>query len=183
MPPECYPCPDTPVTYVPGPYTAAKKVGKESSFPHPKRFMPAAAQAIVLGTAVASALIGLIGLGPRTVCHIAPQNRLVQHEIAPARFAADGYIGSARASAFRFSRLFPLHTQRQRAALCRNSLVLNPRPKTNSLSERARSTPDVAYEGTRYCCALAIRLCRGRYEAFRLGKLFLWLLSLQQQRK
>jgi hypothetical protein len=27
----CYPCPDTPVTYVSGPYTAAKKVTKESS--------------------------------------------------------------------------------------------------------------------------------------------------------
>ncbi|WP_143328251.1 hypothetical protein [Caballeronia pedi] len=48
-------------------FAAAKKVGKESSFPHPKRFMPAAAQAIVLGTAVASALKGHLGLGPRTV--------------------------------------------------------------------------------------------------------------------
>jgi hypothetical protein len=28
----CYPCPDTPVTYVSGLYTAAKKVIKESSF-------------------------------------------------------------------------------------------------------------------------------------------------------
>ncbi|MEX3822345.1 hypothetical protein AB3X93_29355, partial [Paraburkholderia sp. BR14262] len=26
----CYPCPRTPVTHVSGPYTAAKKVGKES---------------------------------------------------------------------------------------------------------------------------------------------------------
>ena len=45
-----------------------------------------------------SALIGPIGLGSRTVCHIAPHNKLVQHQIAPARFAADRSIGSARAS-------------------------------------------------------------------------------------
>jgi hypothetical protein len=31
----CYPCLRTPVTYVSGPYTAAKKVGKESRFEPP----------------------------------------------------------------------------------------------------------------------------------------------------
>ena len=36
------------VNYVPGLYTAAKKVTKESSYPQPKHFTPAAAQAIDL---------------------------------------------------------------------------------------------------------------------------------------
>ncbi|CAL8474441.1 protein of unknown function [Caballeronia sp. S22] len=40
--------PDESVNHVPGLYTAAKKVGKESSYPQPKHFMPAAAQAIGL---------------------------------------------------------------------------------------------------------------------------------------
>jgi hypothetical protein len=48
-------------------FAAAKKVTKESSLPHPKYFRPAPAQAIGLGTAVASALKGQTGLGPRTV--------------------------------------------------------------------------------------------------------------------
>jgi hypothetical protein len=57
------PLPGAGVTF----FAAAKKVTKESSFPHPKYFMPAPAQAIGLGTAVASALRGHLGLGPRTV--------------------------------------------------------------------------------------------------------------------
>jgi len=44
------------------------------------------------------ALKGLTGLGSRTVCRLAPHNKLVQHQMAPARFAADRSIGSARTS-------------------------------------------------------------------------------------
>ncbi|CAL8477740.1 protein of unknown function (plasmid) [Caballeronia sp. S22] len=42
---------------------------------------------------------------------------------------------------------FPLHTQRQRVALCRSYFVLNQRPKPSSLSDRARAKPDWAFEG------------------------------------
>ncbi|WP_235024888.1 hypothetical protein, partial [Caballeronia arvi] len=60
--------PDESVNHVPGLYTAAKKVTKESSFSQPKHFMPAAAQAIdLMAPRVASALVGLVGLGSRTV--------------------------------------------------------------------------------------------------------------------
>ncbi|WP_232478156.1 hypothetical protein, partial [Caballeronia calidae] len=48
-------------------FAAAKKVTKESSYPQPKHFRPAAAQNFASGPAVASALKGLIGRGPRTV--------------------------------------------------------------------------------------------------------------------
>ena len=44
------------------------------------------------------ALKGLTGLGSRTVCRLAPLDSLAQRQMAPARFAADGSIGSARAS-------------------------------------------------------------------------------------
>ncbi|SAK63928.1 hypothetical protein AWB78_02205 [Caballeronia calidae] len=75
-----------------------KESNQRNSYPHPKYFTPAPAQKHSRGPAVASALVGLTGLGSRTVCHIATHNKLVQHQIAPARFAADRSIGSARTS-------------------------------------------------------------------------------------
>ncbi|WP_250478542.1 MULTISPECIES: hypothetical protein, partial [unclassified Caballeronia] len=60
---------------------------------------------------------------------------LVQHQIAPARFAADR--SSIRSARTLFARLylaalvirwFPLQTQRQRVALCRRYFVLNQCP-------------------------------------------------------
>jgi hypothetical protein len=50
------------------------------------------------GPRLKSAPIGPIGLGSRTIRHIAPLNSLVQPFQAPARFAADGLIGCARVS-------------------------------------------------------------------------------------
>src|SRR5215813_9765666 len=52
-----------------------------------------------------SALTILTGLGSRTHREIAPFRLLAQHLQAPARFAADGSIGSARA----FSLTLPSH--------------------------------------------------------------------------
>ena len=70
-------------------FAAAKKVTKESSYPQPKHFTPAAAQAIdLMEPRVASALKGLTGLGSRTVCQASTQRALVQHQKVPAqRFA------------------------------------------------------------------------------------------------
>jgi len=78
-------------------FAAAKKVGKESSYPQPKHFMPAAAQNWFRGSAVASALTKLAGLGSRTIRLFAPQILLVQPLQAPARFAADRSIEIANA--------------------------------------------------------------------------------------
>ena len=64
------PLPGAGVTF----FAAAKKVTKESSYPQPKHFKPAAAQKMASGPAVASALKGLTGLGSRTVCTLAPQD-------------------------------------------------------------------------------------------------------------
>ncbi|SAK55231.1 hypothetical protein AWB75_01985 [Caballeronia catudaia] len=76
------PLPGAGVTF----FAAAKKVTKESSFSQPKHFTPAAAQAIGgMAPRVASVLIGLIGRGPRTVCHPITLSVPVQHEIAPAQ--------------------------------------------------------------------------------------------------
>ncbi|AET91754.1 hypothetical protein BYI23_B011470 [Burkholderia sp. YI23] len=47
------------------------------------------------GPRLKSAPIGPIGLGSRTIRHIAPLNFLVQPFQAPARFAADGSMGYA----------------------------------------------------------------------------------------
>src|SRR5690349_24507807 len=55
-----------------------KESNQRNSYPQPKHFMPAAAQNFVRGSAVASALTGLTELGSRTVCHLAPHNKLVQ---------------------------------------------------------------------------------------------------------
>ena len=97
------------------------------------------------GPRLKSAPIGPIGLGSRTVRHIAPPKVLVQPFQVPARFAADGLIGYASALVFRW---FPSHTPRQRAALCRSYLVLNQRAQSYDLSDRARSKPGWACEGT-----------------------------------
>ena len=122
-----------------------KESNQRNSYPHPKYFMPAPAQKHSRGPAVASAPKGLIGLGSRTVRHIAPHNSLVQRQLAPARFAADGSIGFAWAFA---SRRFPSHTRRQRGALCRCYFVLNQSVVRCDVADRARSKPGWSFEGT-----------------------------------
>ena len=62
-----------------------KESNQRNSYPHPKYFTPAPAQKHSRGPAVASALIGLIGLGPRTVCQARSYSALVQHQRAPAQ--------------------------------------------------------------------------------------------------
>ncbi|KXV04391.1 hypothetical protein CR51_13405 [Caballeronia megalochromosomata] len=52
------------------------------------------------------------------------------------------------------------------------------------VTDRARSKPRKTYEGTRYCRAIQPIACAGAgVRHFGWDKLFLWLLSLQQQRK
>jgi hypothetical protein len=62
--------------------------------------MPAAAQNVFRGPAVACALTKLTQLGSRTACLVAPFNIPVTLRPAPARYAADGSIGFASAYFF-----------------------------------------------------------------------------------
>jgi hypothetical protein len=63
-------------------------------------------------------------------------------------------------------------------------LMLNQFVMRRDVTDRARSKPDKTYEGTRYCRAIRSIACAAAgMKHFGWGKLFLWLLSLQQQRK
>ncbi|CAL8475737.1 protein of unknown function (plasmid) [Caballeronia sp. S22] len=63
-------------------------------------------------------------------------------------------------------------------------MVLNQRAQGYGSSDRARSKPRETYEGTRYCRAIRPIACAAAgVKCLGWGKLFLWLLSLQQQRK
>jgi len=62
--------------------------------------------------------------------------------------------------------------------------VLNLSVKWCDVSDRARSKPRETYEGTRYSRAIQPIACAAAgVKCLGWGKLFLWLLSLQQQRK
>ncbi|BCQ26136.1 hypothetical protein NK8_43200 [Caballeronia sp. NK8] len=47
--------------------------------------------------------------------------------------------------------------------------MLNQSVMWCDVSDRARSKPGLAFEGTRYCCAKTDRLCRGRREVLWMG--------------
>src|SRR6201994_3145472 len=88
-------------------FAAAKKVTKETASHRPRSHARWPCLPAVDGTRLSVALEGLTGLGSRTVRHIAPHHKLVQHQIAPARFAADGSIGFACASSSTVSLAYP----------------------------------------------------------------------------
>ncbi|BCQ25967.1 hypothetical protein NK8_41510 [Caballeronia sp. NK8] len=64
----------------------------------------------------------------------------------------------------------PIDPSAAQRAAGRSHLVLNQSRTWCHVADRARSKPEVACEGTRYCCAKTDRLCRGRHEVLWMGK-------------
>ncbi|CAL8477638.1 protein of unknown function (plasmid) [Caballeronia sp. S22] len=63
-------------------------------------------------------------------------------------------------------------------------MVLNQSAQRCDVADRARSKPRETFEGTRYCRAIQPIACAAAgVKCLGWGELFLWLLSLQQQRK
>ncbi|SPB16779.1 hypothetical protein NOV72_03978 [Caballeronia novacaledonica] len=172
-------------------FAAAKKVTKESSYPHPKYFTPAAAQAIdLMAPGVASAPAKLVRLGSRTVCRTACFRALVQHEIASAqRFrAAVGY--ARKTHEHERNEMAALARERKQTRLTHRPrsgpalFVLNQLVMRCDVSDRARSKPREFCEGTRYSRSIQPIACAAAgMKHFGWKSCFLWLLSLQQQRK
>ncbi|SAL85879.1 hypothetical protein AWB74_07477 [Caballeronia arvi] len=163
---KCQPCPRQICQLCPRSIHCCKESRQRNSYPQPEHFIPAAAQKMSRGPAIASALTKLAQLGSRTHCGVPPFNELVQPYQVPARFAADESIGFASAFVFR---CFPLHALRQRVALCRNLQGLNQRASRHRAADRVRSKPREFCGGTCYWRTTRHVLCRGRYEVLRLG--------------